>query len=89
MKSKNVEKRRAIPKRSITEPGEDHPLGLWIDKDLLRKHRDHSAKPIPRDPFTSSNNRYLELADLALGVNKPNGKPNGKPKTKSKSATGE
>jgi len=89
MRNKNVEKRRAVPKRSITEPGEDHPLGLWIDKDLLRKHHDHSAKPIPHDPLTGANNRYLELADLALGVNKPNSKPNGKPKTKSKSAAAE
>jgi hypothetical protein len=89
MRNKNVQKQKASPKRSITEPGEDHPLGLWIDKDLLRKHHDHRAKPIPQDPFTSSNNRYLELADLALGVNKPNGKPNGKPKAKSKSTAAE
>ena len=89
MTSKNVQKRRAIPKRSITDPGEDHPLGLWIDKDLLRKHRDHSAKPITQHPLMSANNRYLELADLVLGLNKPNGKPNGKPKNKSKSATAE
>jgi hypothetical protein len=87
MRNKNVEKLKAIPKRSITHPGEDHPLGLWIDKDLLRKHRDHNAKPITHNPLMSANNRYLELADLALGVNKPNGKANGKPKTKSKSAT--
>jgi len=89
MRSKNVQKQKASPKRSITEPDEDHPLGLWIDKDLLRKHQASIAKPIPRDPLTSANNRYLELADLALGVNKPNGKPNGRPKAKSKSAAAE
>lgn len=89
MRNKNVQKHKASPKRSITEPGEDHPLGLWIDKDLLRKHHDHSAKSIAHDPLTSANNRYLELADLALGVNKPNTEPDGKPKAKTKSAKAE
>lgn len=89
MRHKNVQKQKPSPKRSITEPGEDHPLGLWIDKDLLRKHQVNSARPIPHDPLTSANNRYLELADMALGLNKPNGKPNGKLKSKSKGTAGE
>jgi len=89
MRNKNVQKRKPSPKRSITEPGEDHPLGLWIDRDLLRKHHEQSTKPIPHDPMTRANNRYLELADLALGLNKPNGKLNGKAKAKSKSGAAE
>ena len=73
--SKNVQKRKPRPKRSIKEPGEDHPLGLWIDKDLLRKHY-AAPRTIIHDPLISTNQRYLELADLVLGMNKPNGKQN-------------
>jgi len=75
---KNVQKRKARPKRSIAKPGDDHELGLWIDYDLLRKHRNGNSRTIIHDPITSTNNRYLELADLALGTQKP--------KKKSKSA---
>ena len=80
MPSKNVQKRKARPKRSIREPGEDHPLGLWIDRDLLRKYHGPVAQRVVSHPLLSSNHRYLELADLALGVNKPNGKPKKKAK---------
>ena len=80
MTSKNVQKRKARPKRSIQEPGQDHPLGLWIDKDLLRKHHTHSADTVIHDPLIASSQRYLELADLALGLTKPNGKPKKKAK---------
>lgn len=82
MTSKNVQKRKPRPKRSIKHPGEDHPVGLWIDKDLLRKHY-AATRTIIHDPLTSTNHRYLELADLALGLNKPNNKQN-KPKKKAK-----
>lgn len=80
MTSKNVQKRRARPKRGINEPGRDHPIGLWIDKDLLRRHHAHTSQMTIHDPLTASSHRYLELADLALGVNKPNGKPKKKAK---------
>lgn len=83
MPNKNVQKRRARPKRSINDPGQDHPVGLWIDKDLLRRHHAHQSQT--SDPLTASNHRYLELADLALGLNKPNGKP----KKKAKGASAE
>lgn len=73
MTIKNVQKRKARPKRSIQEPGQDHPIGLWIDKDLLRRHHAHASQTT--EPLTASSHRYLELADLALGLNKPNGKP--------------
>ena len=85
--SKNVQKRKPRPKRSIKEPDEDHPLGLWIDKDLLRKHYG-APRTIIHDPLISTNQRYLELADLVLGMNKPNGKQN-KEKKKAKAAAAE
>lgn len=80
MPNKNVQKRKARPKRSIQEPGQDHPLGLWIDKDLLRRHHAHTSQTTVNDPLTASSHRYLELADLALGVSKPSGKPKKKAK---------
>jgi len=76
MTKKNVQKRKPRPKRSIANPGDDHELGLWIDKDLLRKHQNRAPQTVIHDPAASTNNRYLALADLALG--------NGKPKKKAK-----
>lgn len=74
-------KRKARPKRSLTNPGDDHELGLWIDLDLLRRQQPRSAQTIIHDPLSSVNNRYLELADFVLG--------NGKSKKKSKAAAAE
>ena len=70
-KKQNVQKRKARPKRSIAKPGDDHELGLWIDKELLRKHQNRAPQTIIHDPLTSTNNRYLALADIVLGNNKP------------------
>jgi hypothetical protein len=70
-KKQNVQKRKARPKRSIAKPGDDHELGLWIDKDLLCKHQNRYRQTIIHDPLTSTKNLYLELADIALGNNKP------------------
>ena len=64
----NVVKRKAQPKRSIAKPRDE--LGLWIDFNLLRKHQNRPPQTIIHDPLASVNNRYLELADLALGTNK-------------------
>ena len=71
MTPKNVQKRRARPKRSISEPGEDHNAGLWVDYDLLRKHQGRPPETVLHSPVAATNNRYLELADLALGTSKP------------------
>ena len=65
----NVEKRKPQPKRSIAKPSRDHDLGLWIDYDLLRKHQNHTPT-ILHDASPAMNNRYLALADLALGNKK-------------------
>jgi hypothetical protein len=77
MERKNVQKRKARPKRSIANPGEDHELGLWIDKDLIRKHQNRPPQTIIFDPLKETNNRYLELADLALGNDKTKKKSKG------------
>jgi hypothetical protein len=60
-----LEKREAQPKISIAKPTRDRDLGLWIDYDLLRKHQNHTT--ILHDASPAMNNRYLALADLALG----------------------
>jgi hypothetical protein len=78
MPKKNIFKSKARPKRSIDNPGTDHELGLWVDYDLLRKHQGRTSQIVIHSPFIAANNRYLELADLALG--------NEKTKKKSKSA---
>ena len=70
MAKKNVQKRKARPNRSIEILGDDHPLGLWIDIELLRKHRNRTPQTIIHDQSSVTNNRYLELADLALGNKK-------------------
>ena len=67
-KQANVTKAPARPKRSIEKPHVDHPPGLWVDHELLRKHMS-SRQPrfvLPADSGLAANNRYLELADLAL-----------------------
>lgn len=74
MAKKNVQKRKARPKRSIEIPGDDHPLGLWIDKELLRKHQNRTPQTIIHDQSSLTNNRYLMLADLALGNKKKKSK---------------
>jgi len=67
---KNVQKRKAHSRRSIDKPGADHDLGLWVDYERLRKHQGRPPE-ILIDPPAGANSRYLELADLALGTNKP------------------
>lgn len=71
---KTVQKRQARPKRSIRTPGDDHELGLWIDTDVLRKQHCSTSQIILHDPMTSTNNRYLELANIVLRNGKSNKK---------------
>jgi hypothetical protein len=66
---KNVVKLKA--RRSLDNPGNDHDLGLWVDYELLRKHEVRPSQIVIHNPVTTTNNRYLELADLALGNIKP------------------
>ena len=74
MAKKNVQKHKARPKRSIEVLGDDHPLGLWIDKELLRKHQNRPPQTIIHDQSSITNSRYLMLADLALGNKKKKSK---------------
>jgi len=67
---KNIQKRKARPKPSIDKPGADHELGLWVDYERLRKHQGRPPEILIDSP-AGANNRYLELADLALGTKKP------------------
>ena len=77
MPRKNVQKRKAGPKRSIAKRGDDHDLGLWVDLDVLRKHQARTPQTVLHDQSATTNNRYLELADLVLGANKPKKKSKG------------
>jgi hypothetical protein len=81
MPKKNIPKSKARPKRSISKPGSNHELGLWVDYELLRKHQGRPSEITLHSSNGPLNNRYLELADLALGNNKP--------KKKTKAATAE
>ena len=63
-----VKKAKARPKRTILEAADDHPVGLWVDKELLRKHtQQQTPRTIIHGSSEAAGNRYLELADLVLG----------------------
>jgi hypothetical protein len=64
-----VLKQKAPAMRTIENPSDDHPVGLWIDKELLRKHQERH-QTILHGAHESDSNRYLQLADIALGNNK-------------------
>ena len=73
-------KRKAQPKRTIELEADDHSVGLWVDKELMRKHRQQLQTPriIIHGSSEAAGNRYLELADIALGNHKPKKKSNAK-----------
>lgn len=79
--AKNVQKRPARPKRSIRAAGDDHPLGLWIDVEILRRHQNRPPQIALHNPMLNSNNRYLVLADSVLThkKSKPKREPNDNP----------
>ena len=78
--SAKVKKLRARPKRTILDEADDHPVGLWVDKELMRKHTQQQQTPrtIIHGSSEAAGNRYLELADIALGNYKNKKKTNGK-----------
>jgi len=51
---------------------DDHPVGLWVDKELLRKHTQQQQTPrtVIHGNSEAAGNRYLELADIVLGNKK-------------------
>jgi hypothetical protein len=56
---------KGSPTRSIAKAADDQEVGLWIDYTSLPQHRPHSPT-ILHDPSAATNNRYLQLADIAL-----------------------
>jgi len=74
-----VKKAKARPKRTILAAPDDHPVGLWVDRELLRKHtqQQQTHKTIIHGSSEAAGNRYLELADIVLGNKKK--KKNGSP----------
>jgi len=75
-----VKKLKARPKRTILADADDHPIGLWVDKELIRKHTQQLKTPrtIIHGSSEAAGNRYLELADIALGNHKNKKRANGK-----------
>jgi len=65
-----VKKAKARPKRTILAATDDHPLGLWVDKELMRKQTQQITRTILHGHSDAAGNRYLELADLVLGNRK-------------------
>lgn len=63
-----VKKSKPHPKRTILAPADDHPVGLWVDKELLRKHTQQTPKTVIHGSSEAAGNRYLELADIVLGA---------------------
>ena len=72
--AQNLVKRKAQPKRPISTPGDGNEVKVWIDYELLRKHQGRTSHTIIHDPLASKNNRYLQLADVALGNDKTKNK---------------
>jgi hypothetical protein len=64
-----IKKAKPHPKRTILEAVDDHRVGLWVDKELLRKHTQQQQTPrtVIHGNSEAAGNRYLELADLVLG----------------------
>ncbi|MBV9073803.1 MAG: hypothetical protein JOZ10_09245 [Acidobacteria bacterium] len=63
-----VKKAKARPKRTILAAKDDHPVGLWVDKEILRKHtQQQTPRTIIHGNSEAAGNRYLELADIVLG----------------------
>jgi hypothetical protein len=74
--AKKQSKGPIAPKRATTAPksngndDRDRSTGLWVDYDLLRRHQGRDPQ-VEYDTMPSTNNRYLDLADIALGTTKP------------------
>jgi hypothetical protein len=65
-KQKNVTKSRPNLRRSLTNPEDDHPAGLWVNVEFLRKLTKRDPVLLVDEGMGAVQNRYLELADIAL-----------------------
>jgi len=71
-------KHHAAPTPSATAEGDGYPLGLWMDKDMFRRHQRRQPRIVLHHRQASTNNRYLALADLALNTQRQRTSQNGK-----------
>jgi len=55
-----VKKLKARPKRTILDEADDHPLGLWVDKELIRRHTQQLPTPRTIIHGASDNSRRPE-----------------------------
>jgi hypothetical protein len=66
-----VKKAKARPRQTILAASDDHPVGLWVDREVLRKHtQQQTPRTIIHGNSEAAGNRYLELADIVLGNKK-------------------
>jgi hypothetical protein len=66
----NVTKSLPNLKRSIANPKGDHPIGLWVNSEFLRKLSSREPRLSVQDAQMAVHNRYLQLADLVLSSKK-------------------
>jgi hypothetical protein len=67
----NRKKANVRSKRNARTATDEPPIGLWVDKEILRKHtQQQTPKTIIHGNSEAAGNRYLELADLVLGNKK-------------------
>jgi hypothetical protein len=66
----NAQKRTLPGKHSLRTEEGDRSVGLWINKDMFRRHQHQQAQIVLHDPRPGTNTRYLALADLALNNRK-------------------
>jgi hypothetical protein len=63
-----VKKSKPRPKNTLrAETADDHSPGLWIDHELLRRQYKRDPQVLT-DNSNPTGNRFIELADIALGT---------------------
>jgi hypothetical protein len=63
-----VRKSKPRPKNTLrAETADDHSPGLWIDHELLRRQYKRDPQVL-LDSSNPTGNRFIELADIALGL---------------------
>lgn len=71
VKRKKIQVTKALPqpKRTIENAEDDHEVGLWINQEFFRRHQSRPTLVLTSNS-NPTGNRYLELADVALGIKK-------------------
>jgi hypothetical protein len=65
IRTESAHKHQVAGKATLRREDDDRSLGLWINKDMFRRHQQQQARIILHNPRASTNNRYLALADVA------------------------